>query len=840
MSTRIIPVRIFPILLAIVAGTLDGAAAAQARDPDEAPPAAATPRQRLAVEIMRAAVSVASTAPLTADAIDLAVTLADEAVALDPESTAAWRLLLKAATLAERTDLQTKAVERLVQLDPTDETVRLQRLNLALNRYQTAAERVAAYERLLVDENIPGIGEAIASRLALDLALLKQRNGDIEGFSRWLTRALVLDRSNRTAAAIAAGFFRANVSNPAGEAELLVNLFLADPTDIGTQLDLAQLLLDHGAYRGAFRMYTMATGGLTANQTPPSNDLLADFAIAQWAQGDADGALITIERRQMELDEAMRLSEAAKNRELTRADLAKIKSPLHPTLAAVTAVIKSARGDADAPQAVAAAVTAYEDGIGRMTSATPPVPPERVAERQLEIAWIALWLGADSAKPLALVAAADATVPLTDQARRRFEGWKALKDGETDRAIETFTPLAPDDPASAVGLALALQQAGRTRDAARELLALNRAQPGSMIGIWAANELARVLGQRVPLSEDASAMERLIASIQPALDRSVREPSMAVTLRLTPLSPNPGPYEPVMLRVDVTNNSTLPLAIDPAGPLRPQVFVIPTINTATPLGIEPLPVIVDLDSRLRLMPRQTVTTEVDLRTHPLGDLLNVMAVRGGLLKLAAYSNFVANADGSIMPGLYGMEVQAPIIRIDGVRQDDGWLERAIAKMSDVHASPSDLAVTMALLYSEVAHASVDRDTTPERRELLRAADSALPDAFARLEPTWQAWLLCLLPAPIKSKQAILSMARKSEAREVRLAYLLFHVTGPNDPMLDAVRRSDDASLRVVAERVAQAAAQAATAPDAATAPATRPGPSTRPALPPASTSPSPQ
>jgi hypothetical protein len=541
----------------------------------------------------------------------------------------------------------------------------------------------------------------------------------------------------------------------------------------------------------------------------------------------------------MEIDEAHRQSKAQADRNLTRADLARLKGPVDPTLAAVAAVIKAGRGDRDAQEAVNAAVAAYEAEIERQKGLTPPAGPAALAAKTLEIAWIALWLGDDAAKPMSLVESAAKTQALSEEAQVRFDGWRALKAGERERALELLAPLAPNDPAAAVGLAIALEQAGQGKEAARELLALNKAQPGSMIGIWASNELTRLLGQRVPLSPQATEMERLVASIPATIDRCVDEPSMAVTARVIPEDLNPGPFAPIPLRIDLTNNTNMPLALDPSGPLRPQVFIYPTINTASPLGAQPEPFIVDLDSRLRLKPRETVSATVDMRPYPAGGLLNAAAVTGGLLKIVAYTNFVAAADGTITPGLFGVETLAPIVRLDGVRKDDGWLEQAIAMMSDNNAPSPDTALRMALVANEVQHALVTAEVSPERAQLLQTATSLLPGAFARLDPVSQAWVLSVTPLTV-THESIRSMAQKSDSRLVQLAYLLFQVADAKDPMLDAARRGEDPVVKMLGESVARAMAAGAppgTAPPAGGRPATAPASAATAPAPPNSTAP---
>ena len=160
-----------------------------------------------------------------------------------------------------------------------------------------------------------------------------------------------------------------------------------------------------------------------------------------------------------------------------------------------------------------------------------------------------------------------------------------------------------------------------------------------------------------------------------------------MTLRATLGNENPGAFDPIPITVSLTNATSLPLAIDPIGPLRPQVLVIPEFNTSFAAEIPPVALVVDLDSRLRLLPRETVSTTFDLRWYPVGYLLNGLVTSGGIIKLTLDSNFLIDPTGNAMPGLFGQEVRAPFLRLNGVRHEPQWLEKAVASLEDPAAAP---------------------------------------------------------------------------------------------------------------------------------------------------------
>ena len=734
---------------------------------------APTAEERLATEVMRSALAAAATTPLTPEALDIACILANEAVQLDHDNVGLWRLTLDFASLAEREDL--RARRWIASVNWTRQTTTCAFSCSTVRWIATPPSNcaAAAYEQLLDKDNIERLGPGTASRLALDLALLKQRLGDTDGFARWLTRSLELDRSNRSAAALAAGFFQANVSDAVGRAELLTNLVLADPTDIQTQIDLAELLLENGAYVAAARIYDATINASRAAKAPVSTSLMADVAIAQWAADDVEGSLTTMDRRQNEIDEAYRAEQARLDRSLTMAQIVALRGPTDPTLATIAAVIHAGRRDAEAGAAIQAAIAASEAEI---KAAPATMPPEELAEKHLHLAWLALWLGDDAVKPTQHVDAAAKLRPLTDQERQRFDGFQAIKRGEFNTAIELLTPIAKTDSAAGVGLAVALERDGREKDAARELLALNKAQPGSIIGIWASQQLTRILGQRLPLSAEASALERLIASISRTFDRYPSDPSMALAMRITPANVNPGAFDPILVTVELINTSTLPLAIDRDGPLRPQVLVVPQISTAIPLKGSPKAFVIDLNSRLRLAPHASVSATFDLRWYEFGDLLNMLSPAGGIVKLTLLSNFIATASGDLVPGLFGLEAAAPLLRVNGVSDDKDWIAKAIVTLNDAAAAPDDLMLQAALVGNEIALTDRNPNNTAELKELLTQAKAALPIAFGRLDAGRQAWVLSVMSRLIPV-EAVLDIARKSDSRLVRLAYVIAHLKG---------------------------------------------------------------
>jgi hypothetical protein len=225
------------------------------------------------------------------------------------------------------------------------------------------------------------------------------------------------------------------------------------------------------------------------------------------------------------------------------------------------------------------------------------------------------------------------------------------------------------------------------------------------------------------------------------------------------------------------------------------------------------PIVVDISRRLRLLPGEKVTVPVDLRMYPMGDMLNGLGLNGTIVKLVGLINFSATPQGSLRPGVLGSEVPGPLVRVEGEDLDREWVENTITLMQNPN-QPGALE-QMGLLSLWIGPKPLP-NFSDDDRALIERARRSFDDAFDKLEPAAQAWIMSVMPRGqgerVEGLQWVLSMARKSPDRLVQMAYLLFHSQGPFDPMLDAARRSDDAALKRLSEIIQSDAQRAAKQP----------------------------
>ncbi|MFA6046945.1 MAG: hypothetical protein WC718_18325, partial [Phycisphaerales bacterium] len=84
-----------------------------------------------------------------------------------------------------------ECTKRIVELDPADTVAQLRYITSRIGAYQTAEDRLAAYDALVGPKGA-ALDESIRSRLALDAALLARERGDTAGFIDRLKKAISL------------------------------------------------------------------------------------------------------------------------------------------------------------------------------------------------------------------------------------------------------------------------------------------------------------------------------------------------------------------------------------------------------------------------------------------------------------------------------------------------------------------------------------------------------------------------------------------------------------------------------------------------------------------------
>ena len=787
---------ILPIVFSIV---ILPAQAAQSDEIEEVATA------RLVELYIREARSMTMMNPITKESILVALNLLKRCAELQPENQSVWQAMVEVATMAEDDALVSECIQSLLRLSPNSPALQLARIRNAIESLQTAPERIRVYDRLLSPQEKVKLDSQVASRLAHDAALLYRSLGDTDSFAVWLAESIALDPANQSALALGVGFFGDETADPIQRIELLGAAALANPFDVTYQIQLAEFLLAYGDYQSARRLYDYILNGDAGDTELISDGLLADIVLSQWADGDPIAGLDAVLTRQIEVDRVYRQSVKAQQPRMTPLELARIHAPLAPKLATIRAAIYAELDDASSAEIsleAAADTCALLGNIYKQRESNESVLSG--AESYLQAAWLTLWLGSDVTTAQDFLNQSSDIAMMSTEEQQRFNGWIALRSGDVQLALDLLTPLAElpiSDPAAQAGVALALQSIGQLKESAKVFLNIARMQGGTILGVWARNRLQAIVGSSFDVRDEVALLRPLADQIIDTFDLIRSDPRPPFSLRVEPIKTDFKTYEPIIVDIEIKNNTTLPLTIDRNGAIQPLVLIEANIELST-ASIQNAPgMIVPVNKSISIPSRGTVTFKANLREYWLGSILNMFPLHGASIHLRSIANFSARQttkDGRTTlivyePSRTGIRYDSTYFRVNGFRLTDVWLEQAFATAEELNSAD---ALTMLSLLSFVINDEVvvrivvppippDGDeeqpvpTSPMRVPLQDEAATLILSSFPKLGPLAQAWYVSAM-AEEPSIQAVLGMAETTNNIDAQLSWIL-RFNNPNVP-----------------------------------------------------------
>ena len=782
---------------------------------------------RLADIFVRVARKATMTQPLDTISIMAALELMKEASRLAPQKPSVLRAMVEVAQMADLQEHTNSGIQELLSVAPTQTSLQLARLRSAIERTNTVDQRMSVYEQLLSDGRSAQLDSRIASRIALDAALLQRQLGNIEQFARWLAESVALDPSNPEAANLAAGFFGDESADAYTRAELLSVAMLSNIRDTALQVSLAEFLMAYGDYEDANAIYNIILGDTQGKQSTLHDGLLADIALCAWATGDSARALDIILTRQIHSNKAYREQTRIQSPRITPLELARIHAPLLPKLATVRAAIYADQSDHSITRAAVDSATGSMFTVGSLLESRGTEGMKNAINLYLQAAWIAIWFGEDTELVESLLDSIEEGATIDPVEKTRLEGWILLKKGEPDAAITTLTPLQ-DDSAAQAGIGLAYLKQGNQREAAKLFLQVAKKSAGTILGVWSKMQLRRLVGADFDLRPEIKELQQLMVGVLETLNDYVQDPRAVVGVYIKPSLQTFHPYQPVLVEIELTNNTTLPLAIAKGGPLRPYVLLEVQMQIPNTPPQPSGPIVVPINQQLSLLPNETQTVTLDLRQYWVGEILDSYPTNGSSLKLRATVNFLAretlNLSNEIVivyePDTLGSTTFLDGLRVNGVRLNDLWLKEAIAKIEDI-TTIDDLTtfVLLTWIVGDDVTLAVEQPTitppagqesTPEKiGERLKLQDDAITKlltTFPSLDQTSQAWVVSTMSNDV-STEALTGMLKDPESTASQFSWLVrfAHPDVPDEALddqklLEAVS-SENIAVKTVANWV---------------------------------------
>ena len=586
----------------------------------------------------------------------LALAMADDPNNADLVRTANWVI-----DLAEDEEASRTIIRRLVELDPRDTFAQFRLISSRLQAIQNADERLVGYERFLGPQGA-SLDPTIRSKLALEAGTLLQERGDDQGAVAKLKLATTLDPTNKDAAIAAFKFYRAKLTDPAGKADLLVNVLMADPVDFSTHEALARTMASGGAFEPARRFQTTAANIRERAGVEQDSSGVIESLCVDWPLDGPEGVVSELNKAL-----AVRRNDQRKMIEFMEESLvptAGVAPPeevhLDPQLDRLRILAAVAAHDTATVESATADFRATYDVAVKYLSDLPPNvavdiddPKGEARALRLERAIVLSWAdvaGEFADKEVEEVAASEGQAQ-DEPALLEAHAWRLARSSEPLKAVELFRPLSADSGSARVGLATALERGARVDEALTEYRAIMRDLPMTPEAAWSWHRAKEILGRKDADPELAKRLRAIGAGVPVWVDNATKDPARLMSLATELVETSLDPAEPAALRVRLTNVSEVPLGVGPGRTVDSRLLLSPTLE----VGLEAMregvsPELLDAERRIRLMPRESI--EIICWPDPglSGWLAESLAVDAVRTRWRIIQGFTRGAQGQIIPG----------------------------------------------------------------------------------------------------------------------------------------------------------------------------------------------
>jgi len=721
-----------------------------------------------------------------------------------PKDEAIARLRLEAAFAMGDQEAVLEQTRRILLLDPDDEIAKLRLISNQIARRQTAEERLAIYEGLVGETGVKqaGLSPALRSRLALDAALLRQEQGDLDGFVRMLDTAIGLDATNKEAAALALAFYESSVDDPIGRLDLLANLLYADPVDPNVHDAIARDLAAGGAWAGAERFLGNEIAIGAAAGRPPDETIATNRLVLHWQRNGAESLLeslnqmLNVQRDYAERNIRMLMREQQPTDDQPRQD--DVRLPAYQDYVRVLAA--HASGDvrtldaamADYTRSAQAQVTSLRDPEVVGEDVSPEQIAALVAQILDQLTRVRLWTGRGLDDVEADLKALDeerAASGLEDESVTilAYRGWLALRRGDPAGALELFESCGEGFAFVEMGEALAQIEMGMEAEGVAGLSVLARTFPLSPLGAWSRTRVEAITGEPLVLSPHT---ERLVAwsrAIPLWLDRMALEPGRFITFQIENVEPTLQALERSAVRLRIRNTSRIPLAFGPSRPISSRIMLV----ARTDVGVENIgggfePEVFDIQRKLRINPLETVEVEIWPDPGETGFFLELVTSRTSRTRWRAVQGYTVTPDGIFQTGPMGLsdETNDVSVRLPLPETDHQAEELARRIREDDEATLCNLIGAVRVKIQEFVGLGAPMDQVAD---VLAPVLQAIVDRYPTCSPQTRLMMASCLQTehffpPIAPFEALVEA---DEDRDVRMMALFNRVTDPSDPLLEA-------------------------------------------------------
>lgn len=550
---------------------------------------------------------------------ELTAILLELGLEMNPDRVEIARDLAQAAWLSGDAARTLRATRQIIRLDPQDTVAQLRLISARINEKQTLEERKAMYDRFLGDAGV-SIDPSVRSRLALDAALLEREAGNSAGFLERLHQSTRLDPSHKAAASLAAQYYASVRDDHAMNLEYQVRLLKADPFDANVHMAIARMLARQGAIEECKRfMYNAIT--LFSLETGKASEAIDELRIAiEW---QADGADVPMGP----LDAALNDQRASAQARIDAFVAAQLPTDelIQPSDIRFSIGINKLRILAahagDETEKVRSILDDLEastsEEIGRLAQmATAPGANvnallAQVVLRMSELNAIRTVVGMDADRIREELRAMREQIPSAADQLERIEPMVLFAEGKYEECLAEANQYRGSAVVELIR-AQCFERLGRRDDAIDLYLVLAHSNVMNAYGAFSYTRLQKLgAGDRI-LTDAGREMISIAERVPNWIEQMIERPSsfQYLSMELEKRVYHEGEHPMITIRLQ--NTAPVPLSVGPNSPLNSRVLIDPVgVSTQTNGFIgETRPKVLQLDSRLRLSPRESLTMNV--------------------------------------------------------------------------------------------------------------------------------------------------------------------------------------------------------------------------------------
>ena len=552
--------------------------------------------------------------------------LLEAAVRLDPKEAEAHAWLYELAVLAGDELNAARALQALLQAQPSHEGAFTRWIEAALRAQNTVEERREWLAAAAAATRVP----AQQALVHVALARLAAEQLDLEEARTNVTRALELDSACVDAAALAIDLL--DVDAPSAEYLKAALRFLQlAPVSVTTAWQVGQLLADYGFVEEAARFYDHALA--VHQRTDPGATIPAEFYLALarnlYARGQREAAV-----------EQARL--AARN---------------DPRCAAQAGMYLYYLLEKTTPGSGSEIAAQLRERFAALRD-----PAEYPVNEVAQAAWFYCTIEPQPDRARMLARAAVERAP-GDVFAKRVLGWAQARNGKAADALATLRPLAAND-AFAAALAARLLHAAGDEAAARQVLSELDPKPVAGPAFDLLRSLPVESATSGPATQPANetARQRYPAIFRALLqfdDRTlafVRDPSRFLEARVSLEDPRVAPGQPWRAVFTLTSRAPFPITLGPEAMLNP-VFLVSFSAEGDRRREFPALFTVTLGHVRVLRPGESAQLNRTLDVGPLRRVAQYSPQQNQRVILRVILDPIAQPDGTWRPGPGGLQLE---------------------------------------------------------------------------------------------------------------------------------------------------------------------------------------